>query len=131
MNAIFRLLALLLAMASPGFAEVPAEIRQDLTRLVPELVRLLEAKDYVAVLETAVPPDALKKATENRPLKEFAAEFGEKKAANLLTALKAIKDVKPQMDADGNTATFAVPDSPKSRPQIIFKRIEKNWYIKN
>jgi hypothetical protein len=113
-----------------SFAAVPDEVRKDLDKLVPEVIRLLEAKEFAAVLETLVPPDAFKKIVAETPLAAFAAKFGEKNAGELLAALKTLKDKKPKVSEDGNNATFDLPDAPPpARKSMTFTRIEKRWYL--
>ena len=115
-----------------SFAAVPDDVRGNLDKLVPETVRLLEAKDYAAVLETLVPPEAFKKITALTPLAEFAAEFGKEKAAQLLEVLKALKDKKPKLSQDGNTSTFDLPENPVfPKKEIKFTKIEGRWFINN
>lgn len=131
-NLIRSAVALLAAVNLAFAAALPDETRQDLGKLVPECIRLLEAKDYVTLLETAVPPDEFKKLTERSPITEFAAKFGERKAASLLAVLKAIKDVKPTISEDGNTAKFAFEGvEGVSKKEIVFAKIEGRWFIKN
>lgn len=122
----------LLATFTISVAAVPDEVRGDLGKLVPEMIRVLEAKDYATVLETLVPPDIFKKMTAEQPLDKFAKQFGETKAASLLAVLTAVKDMKPKLSEDGSTATYDLPENPAfPKKEIIFTKIEKRWFIKN
>ncbi|MEO6785092.1 MAG: hypothetical protein ABI318_03075 [Chthoniobacteraceae bacterium] len=131
MKSLLRSAVALVATFTLGFAAVPDEVHQNLGKLVPEIVRLLEAKDFASVLETLVPPDEFKKITAEKPIAEFAKMFGEHNAAALLGALKAIKDVKPKISDDGNKAIFDLPENPAfPKKTMEFLRIGGRWYLK-
>jgi hypothetical protein len=132
MKSLIRPAVALLATATFSVAAVPDDVRGDLDKLVPEMVRLLEAKDYASVLEALVPPDIFKQITAETPIAEFAKKFGETKAASLLAVLKTVKDKKPKLSEDGNTATFVLPENPEfPKKEIIFAKVENRWFIKN
>ena len=103
--------------------------REQLDTLIPEAIRLLEAKEYQIVLKMIVPPDVLKQITEGSSLEKFAETFGRDHAADLLTALKAIKEVKPTLDAKGETATYELKPPIDGKDSITLVKIEKYWYI--
>ena len=132
MQSLLRPAVALLATLTFSFAAVPDDVRQNLDKLVPEAIRLLEAKEYVTVLEILMLPEDFKNITENLPVAEFAAKFGEQKAAKLLAVLKAAKDLKPILSEDGNIATFELPENPEfPRKALVFERIDGRWFIKN
>jgi hypothetical protein len=132
MKSFIRPAVVLLSTITLGVAAVPDDVRGDLGKLIPEMIRLLEAKDYASVLEALVPPDIFKKITAEQPLEKFAKEFGEGKAASLLAVMKAVKDMKPKLSEDGNTATYDLPENPAfPKKEIIFTKVEKRWFIKN
>ncbi len=132
MKSLIRPAIALLATFNMSIAAVPDDVRGDLGKLVPEMVRLLEAKEYASVLEALVPPDIFKKITADQPIADFAKQFGETKAASLLAVLKALKDMKPKLSEDGNTATYDLPENPAfPKKEIIFTKVEKRWFIKN
>ena len=132
MKFLHLFIAAILSTATLSSAEMAEADRQDVNKFVPELVKLLEAKDYTSVLNAAVPPDTLKKLTEKQTVEEFAKEFGQKKAGELLTVLKSLKDAKPTLSEDGSKATFDIPEAVKFRKKtIVFQRIEKRWYLTN
>ncbi|MEO6739684.1 MAG: hypothetical protein ABIP20_05490 [Chthoniobacteraceae bacterium] len=132
MKSLIRPAAALLASFTFSVAAVPADVHGDLGKLVPEMIRLLEAKDYASVLEALIPPDIFKKITAEQPIAEFAKQFGETKGASLLAVLKVVKEKKPKLSEDGNTATFDLPENPEfPKKEIIFTKVEKRWFIKN
>jgi hypothetical protein len=132
MQSLIRSAVALVATFTFAYAAVPDDVRGDLDKLVPETIRLLEAKEFVTVLETLVPPGEFKKITAEKPIAEFAAMFGEKKAASLLAVLKVVKDLKPKVSEDGNTATYALPENPEfPKTEIVFAKIGGRWFIKN
>ena len=129
------LLAPIVALAASlafTFAAVPDDVRGNIEKLLPETVRLLEAKDFATVLETLVPPEDFKKITAQTPVAEFAKEFGKEKAAQLLEVLKSLKDKKTKLSEDGKTATFDLPENPVfPKKTIAFTKIEGRWFINN
>jgi hypothetical protein len=132
MKIFIRPAVALLATFTCGFAAVPDDIRGNLDKLVPEAIRLLEAKEFATLLETLVPPDIFKQLTAEHPIAEFAAQFGKDKSASLLAVLKAVKDKKPKFSEDGNTATFVLPENPEfPKKELVFAKIEGRWFIKN
>lgn len=112
-------------------ADSQADRREKLETAVPEGIRLLEAKDYVAFLKNFASPEDLKKFTEKTPLDEFAKEFGLEKAPRLLEVLKSIRDVKPTLELDGTKATYALKEPIGGKKVIIWVKIGKYWYIHN
>lgn len=50
----------------------------------------------------------------------------------MLEVLKSLKDKKPKLSEDGNTATFDLPENPVfSKKAIVFTKIEGRWFINN
>lgn len=123
-------IAMIAAVFSVSLAEdAKPDPQAKLETAVPEAIRLIEAKEYAKFLKNYVAPEDFKKITAEKPLDEFAKFFGERKAEPLLKVLKAAKDVKPTLDADGKKATFKVKDPIDGRESISFQKIDKRWYI--
>lgn len=131
---ISRLLLLLLSVLCLNRGMVQADdkdaLREKLDTAIVEGIRLLEAKEYATFLRHFVPPDMLKQLGDDK-FDEFAKKFSEKKAGQLLAALKSVKNEKPKLDDDGTTATFDVKIEDAPRKTVVFKKIDKYWYISN
>lgn len=131
-----RFTMILIAMVAAAFSvslaqDAKPDPQEKLETAIPEAIRLIEAKEYAKFLKSYVAPEDLKKIAAEMPLDEFAKFFGEKKAEPLLKMLKAIKGVKPTLDADGKKATFKVKDPIDGRDSISFQKVDKRWYIQN
>ena len=109
MKTLSRLLGILFLANTLCQTAPPMEVFQTLEKLVTEAIQPIEAKDNVAVLETLVSPEDLKKITDKKSLAEAAAKFGERKAEGLLAVLKSVKDQKP---GSPRTATWRPLSSP-------------------
>jgi len=115
--------------ASSAADDATPDPREKLESAIPEMIRLLETKEYTTLLKNYAPPEVLKAITGKTSLEEVAKEFGEGKAEKLLTVLKSIKEMKPTLDADGKKATYEGLKGEKSK--IVFLKIDKYWYIGN
>jgi hypothetical protein len=127
--ALVFVLAATAMVADQVKAADAADPREKLETAVPEVIRLLEAKEYATMLKEFVSPDALKKITAEVSFDELVQRFSAGKADDLLKTLKSIQGRKPEMSADGSKATFARED-PKARP-VVFMKTDKYWYIAN
>jgi hypothetical protein len=115
------------ASAGLATADPKTNPREKLDTAIKEAIRLLEAKEYAAFLEQFMVPDELKEITRKKPLDEFAKEFAERKAGDMLKVLKSLDGLKPTLDESGTTATFDPPGAMKLKWVLI----DKSWYIRN
>lgn len=129
-RVLFLLMSVLLINQGMLRADDKDAPREKLDTAIAEGIRLLEAKEYASFLKSFVPPDVLKQL-DGGSIDEFAKKFSEKKAGQLLAALKSVKNEKPKMDDDGKTATFEIKLEDAPRKTVVFKKIEKYWYISN
>jgi hypothetical protein len=137
---LLRLLILALALFTvvPAFAAEDAAASdtkptESLETAIPHIVKLLEARDYKAFIETYANPDDLKKILEEKSVDEIAKSLGDGKARELIAFFKAIQGAKPKLEDNDNKATFEIPENFKAtlpRP-LVFIRIGTRWYIKN
>jgi hypothetical protein len=107
------------------------DFREDLKTAIPEGIRMLEAKEYVAFIKAFVEPELLKKIIGNGPIEKFAEIFGKAKAESLLNVLQQIKDQQPELKENGTKAVFKIKDPVNGKDEIKFNKIEKFWYIDN
>jgi hypothetical protein len=105
--------------------------RQKPETAVVECIRLLEAKEYKSFLQEFTPPDtlALLLSMPNMTIDDIAKEAGEKQLPELLQALKAIKDVKPEVSSDGQKATFTLTEPVAGHNSFSLVKIGKFWYM--
>ena len=120
----------ILLLASTGLAaDSKTDPREKLETAIPEGIRLLEAKDYATFLKTFVAPDDFKRITAEASLDEFVKKFSERKAADLLQALKSIKDAKPTLDPAGKKASYDLTERIGGHRTLTFVKVDKHWYI--
>ena len=109
--------------------------RSGLRTTIDEAIRLLEAKDYLAMIREFANPKDLKKILENKSLETVAARFGIRKADELLRILKLARGVEPQFDESGTRATFSIKtdldQQAGGKDKIAFEKVERRWYIHN
>jgi len=122
----FLLLSILAAAPAPK-----ANPRAQLKTAIPEAIRLLEAREYTTFLKTFVAPDDLKKITKDEPLDELAMFFAEKKAPQLLKALKSIEDAKPMFDDSGTKAMYQLGEEIAKKKTITWVKVDNYWYIRD
>lgn len=128
--SLVSFLLLSFATAALGKDDLP-DPREKLETAVPAAIRLLEAEQYEEFLTKFVSPADLKIITARVPMDEFVKGFGERKAAQLLKVLKAIEDIKPELDAAGTTAKFVFKEEIDGKKSMTFLKVDKYWYIRN
>jgi hypothetical protein len=93
---------------------------------------LLRAKDYTGFLKAFVPPDELKKMTEDSTLEKEAAQIASELGGNVLAIFERIQDIRPVLNKEGTLATFTLPgEGVDGEHEFTFKRIGKDWYIED
>ncbi len=109
-----------------------ADPHSDIKTLVPEVLRLLEAKDYAGFLKMTTPPSQL--ASLPVPLDQMASMLSSIPGAadelnNLVQALNQIKDKTPTLDDTGNKATFPLDPPIGDHKDISFVKEKGLWYL--
>ncbi len=131
MRHLILLACLSFCLSSSLYAEDKPDPRESLDTAIPEAIRLLEKKDYEGLLKAFVAPEDFERITANKPLPDFAKEFGEEKADKLLVVLKAVIGTPPTLSEDKALATFEFKEKINGKSSIKFQKIDKYWYIKN
>lgn len=111
--------------------EAKPDPREKIETAVAEAIRLLEAKEYGALLKAFVPPEDLKKFTERGGFEELESQFAKSNAPELLEILKSIKGSTPKMENEGKKAVFQFKEPRNGKKSITFNKIDKYWYIQN
>ncbi|MCG3179494.1 MAG: hypothetical protein BIFFINMI_01829 [Phycisphaerae bacterium] len=92
----------------------------DLAARIDEAVRLLEAKDYTALVNGFTLPETLKALKSQKTDTDLAKDM-EAKADQLLPKLKEAKTLRPTIAPDGNSAKF--PND------VAFQKVDAQWYL--
>lgn len=123
-------IALVALIPSAIRAEEPkADPQASLESALPELIRLLEAKEYTQLLKTWLAPDDLARLEKEPGLDVVAKGLGGEKADRLHKVLKEAKKMQPRLSEGGELATYVFPNM--EFPDLRFQKVGKRWYIKN
>ena len=97
---------------------------------VKEGIRLLEASKFAEFLKTFARPSELEELTAKRSIDDVAAEFGEKRAPDLLAALRAASTMKPTISAEGTRAEYTFEKPFGRERRISMAKIGDVWYFR-
>ncbi len=97
---------------------------------VKEGIRLLEAGKHAEFLKTFARPSEVEELVAKRSIEELAAEFGEKRAPDLLAALRAASTMKPTMSAEGTRAEYSFEKPFGRERRISMVKIGEFWYLR-
>jgi hypothetical protein len=125
------LLACALLLGRAPCADEKKDPREDTGTAVAEAIRLLEAKDFKKFIQNFMPPEKLKQITDGKPemLDQMAKATTSEGIAPVLSALKEIKDAKPELDAEGKHAKFALKEEIAGHKSMTFVKVDKFWYL--
>jgi len=104
--------------------------RREPATAVTNALQLLEKKDYVGFLKTYMRPNDLKQMTASRSIETFAAEFGERRAAKLVTILREASTLQPLVDAGRTRADYNFAKPVEGEATLSLRKIDGYWYIR-
>jgi hypothetical protein len=104
--------------------------RRDPATAVQEAIRLIETKNYVALLKTFAMPEELERLTRTTTLEAAAADFGRDRASRILEALKAAAKLKPTLNEDGTRADFLFETPVGGERRIRLQKVGEFWYLR-
>lgn len=104
----------------------PAEAAKAAIR---ESLKLLEAGQTVAFMQTFIPPRVIQRLTAKATLAEAAAEFERRQLPSLLEALRSVMGAEPTISADGLRAQFPLPKSVGGRTNVTFQKEGQSWFL--
>ena len=130
-----KLLSTAITLAMVMFAPMVQAVQTPHPRTQPESavkegIRLLEASKYAEFLKTFARPSELEELTAKRSIDDVAAEFGEKRAADLLAALRAADKMKPTLSAEGTRAEYTFEKPFGRERRISMAKIGDVWYFR-
>lgn len=129
MRALVFVVAVAVASVQPAFSQQP-DPRRDSGTAIAEMIRLLERKDFVTLLNTFAVPEKLKEMVANKTIDAVAAEFGERKADDVLEMLKAASKIKPTFNPDGTRADYRFDKPIGGDGRVTMVKIGEYWFIR-
>ena len=105
--------------------------RENLVSAITDAIYLLENKEYQSFIEKYALPEDLEKILTKKPISELVEDFSGEKAEKVLEALKLASELEPKFDESGTKATFSKNDVGGMSKDIVFKKVDKYWYIAN
>jgi len=104
--------------------------KEDLSAAINKGIELLDGKKTTEFLERYMVPDDIEKMKKSGHWEEITAEFKKDHVDEVLKVLNFIKDAKPKISEDGETATFDVTKLEGKHPnELHFRKIKDVWYI--
>jgi hypothetical protein len=107
-----------------------ADPRKSPETAVKEGIRLLEAKKYADFLRTFAQPSELEELLASRSLEELGADYGERRAPDMLAALRAAAAMKPTLTQDGSRAEYRFEKPFGRERRISMQKIGEFWYFR-
>jgi hypothetical protein len=122
------MLVALLMSAAVGASEPAA--KEDLTTAIKKGIEMLEAKKTTEFIERFMIPDDLEKMKKSGHWDDIVTQFKKDHVDDVLKVLNYIKDAKPKLSDDGETATFDVEKLEGKHPKDLhFRKVKDVWYI--
>jgi hypothetical protein len=125
------LLIALLCVGPPvnAFTQTPDPRTQPATT-VKEAIRVLEAKKYAEFLKSFPRPGDMDELLASRSMDDLAAEFGERRAPDLLAALRAAAAMTPVLTHEGTRAEYKFEKPFGRERRISLTKIGEHWYFR-
>jgi len=76
-------------------------------------------------------PEDLEKILKRESMDELVESFSDGKAEKVLNALKLASELEPKYDESGNKAIFSKGDVGGMSKDMVFRKVDKYWYIAN
>jgi hypothetical protein len=127
------ILALCLSLLTSGWsmAADQADPQEKLETAIPEMIRLLEAKEHKQLIERFADPMKIAEISKRVGLEKIVEQFAAEKASVLLNVLKEVQKIKPTMNADGTEANYTFEKPIDGKRDFTMMQVDKRWYIKN
>ena len=105
--------------------------RENLVSAISDAIQLLENKNYQSFIEKYAMPEDLEKILKRESMDELVESFSDGKAEKVLNALKLASELEPKYDESANKATFSKNDVGGMSKDMVFRKVDKYWYIAN
>ena len=121
------------APVSPITFPSGADPRADLKTVIPEIMRLIKAKDYVTMFKELTPPSKLAGLPPGANIEVIARAATQDSSfdtamSEMLEELQAIAGHSPTLDDSGNKATFALIPAVGEDDEVVFVKENGLWF---
>jgi hypothetical protein len=124
-------LSIVIAVLTIQAATPPkADPRREPASAIADMIRLIERRDFVALLKTYATPDQLEKFTESATLEAAAAKVADERGAGMLEALKAAAKLTPDINAEKTRARYRFPAPIAGDGSLTLVKIGEYWYLR-
>jgi hypothetical protein len=127
---MYLLIALLCFGLSGNTLTQTPDPRTQPATAVKEAIRLLEARKYADFLKTFTRPSELEELLAKGSMEELAADFGERRAPDILAALRAAATMEPVLTQDGTRAEYKFEKPFGRERRISMAKIGEYWYFR-
>lgn len=127
---VFVFALVVFSLASVGARGQTPDPRTQPETAVKEGIRLLEAKKYAEFLQTFARPSEVEELIAKGPIEDVAKEFGDRRAPDLLAALRAASAMKPTLNEDGTRAEYRFEKPFGRERRISMVKIGEFWYMR-
>lgn len=121
--------AVLAGLSQPALGQQADPRREPATAIV-EAIRLLERKDYVTYFKTFVRPSEAEELLAKKNIEVLVAEFAEKRAADILTALREAARMTLTLNAEGTRATYRLEKPIGRESRVSLEKIGDFWFFR-
>ena len=124
---------LLTSMPDAVTARQQTDSRSQITAVVRDAIRLLEANQHLDFIKKYMRPSELERQVAKFGSPEnVAAEFVKQQRAPLmLKALQAALKLEPAFDSDGTRARYTFPAPIGGESTLTLQKIGDRWYIRD
>jgi len=117
--------------------------RAELSTMIPELARLIDAQDYETLMQDFMPPDELTamladcgQPGQPMALADMANRIRQdpgmvQKMAAASKFMAYLQTQTPDLDETGENASYPMPMVVNGKNTINFVKVEGNWYVKD
>jgi hypothetical protein len=120
----------------PAPKPADTDARASLDTAAAEAIRLAKAADVAGLLKEFASPEDMKDLPPGTTIDDIIQVVQQKpdltkQMSDFMTTLTSLDGLQPTLSDDGITATYEVTTADGSKKDVVFKKIDGLWYIKD